>query len=103
MWWERGRVKEWIWEFANMLRGSALISVAVIVHLVQGAIRDKAFYENLPFHGLKKPPPQVLLAGLDNMDYADAELKNGPAKGPTQSNGNQSEKEKKTTGGSRRV
>ena len=20
---------------------------------------DKAFYENLPFHGLKKPPPQV--------------------------------------------
>lgn len=64
---------------------------------------DKAFYENLPFHGLKKPPPQVLLAGLDNMDYADAELKNGPTKGQSQNNANQSEKEKKTTGGSRRI
>merc|ERR1739838_430013 len=51
---------------------------------------DKAFYENLPFHGLKKPPPQVLLAGSDNMDYADAEMKNGPVKAQTQSNGNQS-------------
>jgi len=37
------------------------------------------------------------------MDYADAELRNGPANGASQKNANQSEKEKKTTGGSRRI
>jgi len=37
------------------------------------------------------------------MDYADAELKKSPANGQSQNNANQSEKEKKTAGGSRRI
>jgi len=44
---------------------------------------DKSFYENLPFHGLKSPPKQVLNPKLDDhLDYADADYKDLYAEGP---------------------
>jgi len=43
---------------------------------------DKSFYENLPFHGLKSPPKQVLNPKTDDLlDYADADYKEPFAKG----------------------
>jgi len=42
----------------------------------QGPKADKSFYENLPFHGLKNPPKQVLNPKSDDfLDYADADFK----------------------------
>jgi len=44
---------------------------------------DKSFYENLPFHGLKNPPKQVLSPRLSaDMDYADADYKDLYVEGP---------------------
>jgi len=44
---------------------------------------DKSFYENLPFHGLKSPPKQVLNPKSDDhLDYADADYKDLYAEGP---------------------
>eukprot|EP00092_Neocalanus_flemingeri_P025444 GFUD01027586.1.p1 GENE.GFUD01027586.1~~GFUD01027586.1.p1 ORF type:complete len:1098 (+),score=293.63 GFUD01027586.1:126-3419(+) len=44
---------------------------------------DKSFYENLPFHGLKTPPKQVINPRLsENMDYADADYKDLYVEGP---------------------
>jgi hypothetical protein len=44
---------------------------------------DKSFYENLPFHGLKSPPKQVLNPKSDDdLDYADADYKDLYADGP---------------------
>eukprot|EP00090_Calanus_glacialis_P045715 TRINITY_DN8668_c0_g1_i1.p1 TRINITY_DN8668_c0_g1~~TRINITY_DN8668_c0_g1_i1.p1 ORF type:complete len:1080 (-),score=259.44 TRINITY_DN8668_c0_g1_i1:89-3328(-) len=44
---------------------------------------DKSFYENLPFHGLKQPPKEVISARLSaDMDYADADYKDLYVEGP---------------------
>jgi len=44
---------------------------------------DKSFYENLPFHGLKSPPKQVLNPKTDDhLDYADADYKELYSEGP---------------------
>jgi len=44
---------------------------------------DKSFYENLPFHGLKQPPKEVINARLSaDMDYADADYKDLYVEGP---------------------
>lgn len=48
-----------------------------------GNSADKSFYENLPFHGLKSPPKQVLNPKSDDhLDYADADYKDLYAEGP---------------------
>jgi len=44
---------------------------------------DKSFYENLPFHGLKQPPTEVISPRLSaDMDYADADYKDLYVEGP---------------------
>jgi len=44
---------------------------------------DRSFYENLPFHGLKQPPKEVISARLSqDMDYADADYKDLYVDGP---------------------
>lgn len=44
---------------------------------------DKSFYENLPFHGLKQPPKEVISPRLSaDMDYADADYKDLYVEGP---------------------
>jgi len=50
----------------------------------QGPKADKSFYENLPFHGLKNPPKQVLNPKSDDhLDYADADFKDLKKPGDT--------------------
>jgi len=43
---------------------------------------DNSFYDNLPFHGLKNPPKQVLTAVDDNMVYADVDAQETYSYGP---------------------
>jgi len=43
---------------------------------------DNAFYDNLPFHGLKNPPKQVLNSVDDNMVYADVDASEIYSYGP---------------------
>jgi len=45
---------------------------------------DNAFYDNLPFHGLKNPPKQILNAVDDNMVYADVDAQETYSYGPLQ-------------------
>lgn len=43
---------------------------------------DNSFYDNLPFHGLKNPPKQVLTAPDDGMVYADVDAQDTFNYGP---------------------
>jgi len=43
---------------------------------------DNSFYDNLPFHGLRSPPKQVLNAVDDNMVYADVDAQETYSYGP---------------------
>jgi len=43
---------------------------------------DNAFYDNLPFHGLKQPPKQILNSADDNLVYADVDAQETYSYGP---------------------